>query len=160
MKKVSIHSGPMTSLIDDDFVVFLIGMRINQPWKIWKWFPVFVSMPRMLKELSLNRNLGLKSYELWMGRTILVLQYWDSHEKLMSYAHDKESEHVPAWKAFNKKVANNDCVGIWHETYLVQSGHSECMYVHMPAFGLGKAGELISASGKLRTARGRIESRK
>ncbi|WP_197681314.1 hypothetical protein [Afipia sp. GAS231] len=26
----------MTARIDGDFVVFLIGMRVNRPWKIWK----------------------------------------------------------------------------------------------------------------------------
>jgi hypothetical protein len=30
----------MTAQIKDDFVVFLIGMRINRPLKVWKWLPV------------------------------------------------------------------------------------------------------------------------
>jgi hypothetical protein len=41
----------MAAEIEGDFVVFLIGMRINKPWKLHKWLPVFLAMPRMLKEL-------------------------------------------------------------------------------------------------------------
>ena len=42
----------MSAQIEGDFVVFLIGMRINKPWKLHKWFPVFLAMPKMLKELE------------------------------------------------------------------------------------------------------------
>ena len=31
--------------LDGGFVVFLIGMRLNKPWKIWKWLPVAIAMP-------------------------------------------------------------------------------------------------------------------
>ena len=44
--------------IEGDFIVFLIGMRKNKPWKPHKWLPVFLSMPKMLKELD-----ALPSYE-------------------------------------------------------------------------------------------------
>ena len=30
----------MAAQIDGDFVVFLIGMRVNRPLKVWKWLPV------------------------------------------------------------------------------------------------------------------------
>ena len=42
----------MTAEVEGDFVVFLIGMRVNKPWKIHKWLPVFLAMPRMIKELK------------------------------------------------------------------------------------------------------------
>src|SRR5437016_2724165 len=42
----------ITAKIEGDFVVFLIGLRINKLWKIWKWLPVAMAMPRMLKELA------------------------------------------------------------------------------------------------------------
>ena len=41
----------MSAEIDGDFVVFLIGMRINKIWKVHKWWPVFQAMRPMLKEL-------------------------------------------------------------------------------------------------------------
>ena len=34
----------MTAEIEGEFVVFLIGMRINKPWKIHKWLPVFLAV--------------------------------------------------------------------------------------------------------------------
>ena len=42
----------MTARIDGELVVFLIGMRINRLWKVHKWLPVFLGMPKMLKELG------------------------------------------------------------------------------------------------------------
>ncbi|KEF41881.1 MAG: hypothetical protein ER33_09045 [Cyanobium sp. CACIAM 14] len=42
----------MTAEIEGDFVVFLIGMRINKIWKVHRWLPVFQAMPRMIRELQ------------------------------------------------------------------------------------------------------------
>ena len=42
----------MSAEIEGDFVVFLIGMRINKPWKVSKWLPVFMAMPKMIRELE------------------------------------------------------------------------------------------------------------
>ena len=41
----------MAAEIEGDFVVFLIGMRINKPWMVHRWWPVFTAMPRMIREL-------------------------------------------------------------------------------------------------------------
>ena len=42
----------VTAAIEGDFVVFLIGMRVNKLWKVWKWLPTFLAMPRMIRELE------------------------------------------------------------------------------------------------------------
>ena len=39
------------SSLGDEVIVFLIGVRINKPWKVRAWWPVFVAMPKMLKYL-------------------------------------------------------------------------------------------------------------
>ena len=39
--------------IDGDFVLFLIGMRVNRPLKFWKWGPVANAMPKMIKKIML-----------------------------------------------------------------------------------------------------------
>ena len=39
----------MTAEMDGEFVVFLIRLRINKPWKIHKWLPVLLAMPKMIK---------------------------------------------------------------------------------------------------------------
>jgi hypothetical protein len=146
----------MTARMEHDFVVFLIGMRINSFWKFHKWLPVAAAMPRMIKELEAHPEYGFLGAESWFGRTTIMLQYWESFEKLEAYARNKDAEHFPAWAAFNKRVKSNADVGIWHETYKVAAGNYETIYHNMPAFGLGKAGNLRSAKGNYEQAGQRI----
>src|SRR6476660_2178017 len=69
----------MAAEIDGDFVVFLIGMRINKFWKVHKWLPVFWAMPRMLRELAGRPDSGLLGFRFHNGlRNHLVVQYWRS----------------------------------------------------------------------------------
>ena len=51
------------SALGDEAVVFLIGMRINKPWKVGIWWPVFVAMPKMLNYLAKQPDKGLLGYE-------------------------------------------------------------------------------------------------
>ena len=39
-----IHTEKMTATMEGDFVLFLTGMRFNQPWKVHQWLPVVLSM--------------------------------------------------------------------------------------------------------------------
>jgi hypothetical protein len=147
----------MTAKINGDFVVFLIGMRMHQLYKVWKWAPVFLAMGPMLDELERNTELGLLHSRSHLGfRQTLLVQYWRSFEQLNAYASSQSNAHLPAWKKFNQTVAGNEAVGIWHETYLVRSGEYENVYVNMPAYGLGVAGHLQPATGRHRSASGRL----
>ncbi|MGP8119338.1 MAG: DUF4188 domain-containing protein [Xanthobacteraceae bacterium] len=147
----------MTARIDGDFVVFLIGMRVNRPLKFWKWVPVAAQMPRMLVELARQPELGLLHARTHFGLpNIMVVQYWRSFEHLARYAGDAGAAHLPAWRAFNRTVGSNGDVGIWHETYLVKAGAHESVYNNMPPFGLGAAGRLEPAQGSLASARSRL----
>jgi len=145
----------MAAQIEGDFVVFLIGMRINKPWKLHKWLPVFLAMPRMLKELERRPESG------FLGAVFgpkVIVQYWRSFEHLETYARSTEGAHWPAWVAFNKRMAKSRAdVGIWHETYLVRAHEYEAVYSGMPPFGLGKIGTLVPATGHRDTARGRVQ---
>jgi Domain of unknown function (DUF4188) len=146
----------MAAEIDGEFVVFLIGMRINKLWKIHKWWPVFRSMRPMLKELRANPEAGLLGFTF--GWPVIV-QYWRSFEHLEAYARNHDERHWPVWVKFNQQIrhASGD-VGIWHETYRVQAGHYEAIYSGMPPFGLGRASRLIPATGRRDTARSRMET--
>jgi Domain of unknown function (DUF4188) len=148
----------VTAEIEGDFVVFLIGMRINRLWKPWKWLPVFVAMPRMLRELEQRPEAGLLGASLYLGspRRPMVVQYWRSFEQLEAYARSKDAEHWPAWVAFNQRIGSNGNVGIWHETYLVPDGAYDCVYNNMPPIGLGEATSLAPATGRKATAAGRV----
>jgi hypothetical protein len=147
----------VTAEMEGDFVVFLIGMRINKFWKAWKWLPVFLAMPKMVRELERSPESGLLSASLYIGgpRRPMVVQYWRSFEHLETYARGRDSGHWPAWVAFNKRVGSSGDVGIWHETYLVPAGSYECVYNNMPPTGLGTATSLAPAAGRKATAAGR-----
>jgi hypothetical protein len=152
----SIIDRRVTARIQGDFVVFLIGMRINKPWKPHKWLLNVRTMPKMLKELEAApaahgflgyTNLGLFS----------LVQYWRSFDHLEAYARAREKEHWPAWLEFNRlmKDSRGD-VGIWHETYLIRAGEYESIYSGMPLMGLAKAAQLADISGDAEAARGRL----
>jgi hypothetical protein len=145
-----------TARIEGEFVVFLIGMRVNRWWKFWQWLRVGAAMPRMLRELAEHPELGFLGAESWFGRTTMMVSYWKSMDHLLAYAKSRTAKHLPAWKAFNEAIGTNGDVGIWHETYKSRPGDYENVYVNMPPFGLGVAGESVSAEGAYARAAARL----
>ncbi|MFK7984594.1 MAG: DUF4188 domain-containing protein [Sandaracinaceae bacterium] len=142
---------------DEGFVLFVIGARANHLWNLPILWAVGFAMARMMRELTADPESGLLSYENYGGRTSLMLQYWRSKEDLLRYAKQREREHVPAWRRWLDKWGRG-AVGIYHETYVVEPGTYECIYHHMPAFGLGKVGPLVPAEGPLKTAAKRLDA--
>jgi hypothetical protein len=157
---MGVLAGRHSATLDGDFVVFLIGMRINRPLRVRRWWPVFSAMPRMVKELEQRPELGLlkASYGFMFGCPALV-QYWRSFEQLERYARDADRLHLPAWKAFNRAVRDSGDVGIWHETYKVRAGEYETVYGNMPPIGLGAVGDLEPVGSSARSAAVRIGAR-
>lgn len=153
-----VHRGRHTAAIDGDFVVFLIGMRVNRPWKPHKWLPVFVSMPRMLRWLRTRPEAGLLGYSLAWIKGPAVVQYWRSFEDLDRFARGEEQPHLPAWRRFNRAVRASGDVGIWHETYRVRAGEHEAVYANMPPIGLAAAAGHVPVTAATQTAGRRIGS--
>jgi len=152
-----VHNGRFAAQIEGDFVVFLIGMRVNRLFALGKWMPVAAAMPRMLKELFRQPELGLlHASSSISGRTVMVTQYWRSFEHLHEYAHARDKAHLPAWTEFNRRVGGNGAVGIFHETYMVKAGEYEAVYANMPRYGLAKAGEMVPAVGRMQSAKSRM----
>jgi len=150
----SIIPARMAAQIEGDFVVFLIGMRVNKLWKPHKWLPVLLAMPRMLKELHAQPESGFLGS---INAPFLIVQYWRSFDHLEAYARSHDHEHWPAWVAFNRRTAaSRGNVGIWHETYQIRAGQYEAIYSGMPPIGLGRVAKLVPASGGHESARGRI----
>ena len=145
----------VTGRIEGDFVVFLIGMRINKPWKLHKWVPVARAMPRMLKELeAAPASVGFLGHT---GLSRVIVQYWRSFDHLERYARDRDALHWPAWVEFNRRMKDSrGDVGIWHETYRISAGDYEAIYSGMPAFGLGQAGVQAAVGGESDSARQRL----
>ena len=153
----AVFPGRYAAQIDEPFVVFLIGMRVNRLLALRSWIRVAAAMPPMLAELKRDPSLGLLHYEIFLyWRGVAVVQYWRSFDHLHAYAHARNAAHLPAWAEFNRRIGANGVVGIWHETYTVAPGQYESIYANMPRFGLGGAGRHESAVGRLDNARSRI----
>lgn len=155
-----VFPGRFTTENDENIVVFLIGMRINNRLAVQQWLPVFNAMPGMIRELYTHKDeLGFLSLESYFGlRTTVMIQYWRSTEDLLAYA--KNDKHLTAWKNFNKKVGNNEAVGIYHETYGLKAGNYESIYGNMPLHGLGKALTHIPINAERVSARKRLQKEK
>src|ERR671929_6957 len=87
-----IHLGRHSASIEGDFVVFLIGARLNRPWKL-RHLPWFArTMPRMLEELEQEPDAGLLAYQQgWFFGGPAVVQYWRSFEHLERYARNPDN---------------------------------------------------------------------
>jgi fumigallin biosynthesis monooxygenase-like protein len=133
----------MTAEIEGDFVVFLIGARLNNKLEFARSLMDLGGrrgMKHMLDYLVAHPDKGLMAYE--MGFPTIV-QYWRSFEQLEAFAKDKDDPHLEVWRKYWRRVGRSGRTGIWHETYLVKDGQYEAVYGNMPAHGLGKAGRLV-----------------
>jgi hypothetical protein len=147
-----------TARMDRPVVLFLIGMRVNRLRALRSWTSVAAAMTKMLRELDGNPASGILWHRTYVSPPIVMVhQYWESFEKLLDYAHDRQGNHFPAWGEFNRRIGYaNGAVGIWHETYLVEPGKCECIYGNMPVFGLAAATARVPAEGRLAAAKDRL----
>ncbi|MGZ4531982.1 MAG: DUF4188 domain-containing protein [Mycobacteriaceae bacterium] len=152
----SIQEGRFTAQLDDSgAVVFLIGMRFNSLRRVDQWWPTATAMPKMLRHLESQPEVGLLGWHQWFGRTTVLLSYWRSAEDLQRFASDPGAPHASAWRAYQRRVRKAS-VGIWHETYVVRPGQHEAIYVDMPKFGLAGATRSVPVGDGMRTAKQRL----
>ena len=152
-----VRQGRWTPRIEGDFVVFLIGARLqaSHPLRSLQDLGGFKrGMPQMLKYLSEHPEKGMLGFQS-LGVTTNV-QYWRSFEHLERFAKDDTDPHLATWRAYWKRVSKSGRTGIWHETFLVRAGEYEAIYGNMPPYGLGKAAELVPLSADA-TARKRLK---
>ena len=152
-----IFKGRYTAQIDEPFVVFIIGMRVNKFWAFHKWVPTALAMGPTLRTLFKNPEKGFlwgEAFFYWGG--IGLIQYWRSFDDLERFARHPSEPHLSAWKRFNQAIGSDGSAGIWHETYLVQAKQYECVYGNMPKFGLARATKHVQAVGNRETARLRL----
>jgi len=129
--------GRYTAQIDEPFVVFLIGMRINKLFAFSKWIPTARAMGPMLRTLFQHPEKG------FMGGQVFF--YWRSFEELETFARNRQEPHLAAWQRYNRAIGSDGSVGFWHETYLVNAGQYEVVYGNMPVFGLAAATRQVPA---------------
>ena len=155
---VELFNGRHSASIQGDFVIFLIGARLNRLRSLLTFMRIGRQMDGMQRELLANPQLGCLHIENWGGRISMSVQYWRSFDQLEAYSRNPDSEHLPAWAEFNRTVRDNGDIGIWHETFKVRAGEYEAIYGNMPRFGMGLAGEHAKL-GKASTAALRSGSR-
>jgi hypothetical protein len=153
----TLYPGRYTVRLDKPVVLFLIGMRINRLRTLPRWLWFMKTMPTMLKELESRPDSGLLWYRNYISLpNLIVQQYWESFDKLLSYSNDRNSAHFPAWGRYMRELMNDGSVGIWHETYLIEPGKFECVYGNMPVYGLAACGQHVKADGRLAAAKDRL----
>jgi hypothetical protein len=136
------YTADVTNL-GDELVVFLIGVRVNRPLQIRKWWPVFTAMPKMLRYLEKHPEKGLLGFRQALLPSPILVQYWRSFADLERFARDSDDPHLEPWRAFNRQVGGSGDVGIWHETYRVPTSSIETIYANMPPSGLGRIAGVV-----------------
>lgn len=152
--RADVKAGRYTANYPDDFVVFLIGMRVNELWRVNEWVPVLRAAFAMTKELKQLPDSPLLASQTVQSvsdlRVQLFIQHWRSLDELEAWARNKDLRHRPAQREFFRRTGYNGHVGVWHETYLVRAGQFEAIYANMPRMSLAAAGELRELRGSSR----------
>ena len=68
----------------------------------------------------------------------------------------KDAAHLPAWRAFNRRVRDNGSVGIFHETIVLSDSTVETVYGNMPTMGLAMVTGLVPAGKRGQTSKARM----
>jgi hypothetical protein len=150
-----IRQGRWSAKIEGDFVVFIIGTRLDLRHPV-RWFRDvggIRGMPHMLNDLAKDPESGMLGV---MNLGLVNIQYWRSFEHLERWSNNPDRPHVPALRKYWKRVGRNPRSGIWHETFLVRGGEYEAVYGNMPPHGLGKAADLVPIAADS-TARKRLK---
>ena len=139
-----VNPGRMTHAHEGPLVVFLIGMRINKPWRPDLWLPAFRAMPPMLRELASDPDSGMLGFRTVVdaaGRPIDPVVGARRRSSTRTRAARTPSTDRPGRPSTPRARQAPGAVGIWHETYVVE--RAESLYVGMPPSGLARATSLV-----------------
>ena len=138
-----IKQGRWTAEIEGDFVVFIIGARINSKWQAFKSLGDLggrKGMNHMLKYLTEHPEKGLLGYQM-MG--FANVQYWRSFEHLEAFAKDKDDPHLDVVAKLLEASRQGRSEGSGTRRTWSALGEYEAIYGNMPPRGLGKASRLV-----------------
>ena len=118
-----------THAYDGPLALFLIGVRIHQPWRLGVVGQVLRAMPPMIAELERNKRAAARGQEESLGylgsRSTVdltgttMIQWWRS----------TDHRHREAWLEFYRRAKDAPrALTIWHETYAVAPGGAESVY--------------------------------
>jgi hypothetical protein len=144
----------------EPFVVFLFGMRWNRLSGLPRYVWGLRVVRRVLADLKARREPGFLAGHVYLaGRTLIAAQYWESFDQLDAYARDHALPHRRAWQRYLREALEDPAMGLWHETYVVEPGGWEGVYVNMPAWGLGAGAALHEMRATKGSARDRLHQR-
>lgn len=150
--------GRFTAQIDGPFVVFRLSIYINRLLLFWKWIPTLRSLMPIIRRLTRTKATGLlHSFAIsYILRGKGFVQYWQSLDDLEAFARGETSPYFELWRCYHDSPGADGSVGIWYETFLVESQKYEVVYDNMPISGLAAASTHVPAVGRLATARRRL----
>ena len=130
------------SELGDEVVVFIVGMRLNKPLKLSRWWPVVAAMAKMLNYLDENPDKGLLGCRI-SYLPPFAIQYWRSFQDLERFARDADDPHLEPWRQYNRRVGKSGDLGLYHETYRVKTSDIETGYTNMPPYGLAAVTAMV-----------------
>jgi hypothetical protein len=110
----AINPGRFAAEIEGDFVVFLIGARINSINVIASFLDLGGrrGMKHMLDHLMKDPEKGLLGYQMGIPT---IVQYWRSFDHLEAFAKNQHDPHLQAWRNYWRRVGRSTRTGIWHD---------------------------------------------
>lgn len=129
----------VTAKLKEPLCVFLVGMQ-GRSWRsAWKLPFIGRRMMKMQSELLANPGSGFLWGQNFSSRnpmTTLFLSYWKSKQDIFHFVSSNEYSHMQSVGEYYSRFKKDPNIGIWHETYEIQPGHTESLYHHMAPFGL------------------------
>lgn len=145
----------------EPFAVFLFGMRLNRVRGLPRFLWGLRMLRRVLADLEAHPGRGFLAGQVYRaGRSLLAVQYWESFDALDAYARDHALPHRGAWQRYLRVAMDDPAMGLWHETYLVEPGAWEGVYINMPAWGLGATAGLREMQASKGSARDRLHQQR
>lgn len=137
LSKSETVTNPDNGAEEDSFVVFLIGARPHRNIDgFFKWMGD--AMETMIRELENDDTLGYIGAETFIGTTgSMTVQWWKDVESLNAWASSNMRSHKGPWAKLARMGAKSADYGFWHETYKVNAGNYETIYVNCPPMMFG-----------------------
>ena len=146
---------------DEPFAVFVFGMRLNRLRGLHRFVWGLRVLRRVLRDLDAHPEHGFLAGRVYRaGRTLIVVQYWESFDALDAWARDHHLPHRKPWQQYLREALGDEAMGLWHETYLASPGTWEGVYVNMPPWGLAAAGEAVEMQATRGSARQRLREQR
>lgn len=135
----------MAAEMDDGFVIYINGMRLNGLRALSHWLVANWKITKMLGELEADPDSGFLGYTpIFLGlRKGATIQYWRSLEDLQRFATDPDGPHVPAWKWYNEEADPDGGLGFWAELYVIDGDSFETFFRNAPPIGIGKFAKMV-----------------